>query len=302
MTQPYIFAANPLDGGAKFRTDPEWLQERVDSPDSRFLPMWKLNVLVKKTDPPSLAWARKSICGSMDSEVGPVLLGLNDGVAHFVVDISSLEEPEKALGLGDLAEFEDVRTAVVRCPDEEWGMVAQARALVDWHATHRFCSTCGAKSVSEGGGSLRRCPQCNAEHFPRVNPVVIMLVHAGERCLLGRQSGWPRNMFSALAGFVEAGETIEEAVRREVSEEAGVRVGAVRYHSTQPWPFPSSLMIGCIAEAESEDIVLDDHELEEARWFSREQIRAALNDGGGQDPVLPSPLAVAHHLLRAWAL
>ncbi len=306
MSSPYVFSGNPLDRAANRRGDEQWLASLERDESSRFLPLWRLNVLIKKGDPPTLGWARGNIRASMDADVGAILLGLDDGVAHFAVDLSHLPDAEAALGLSGAAEFEDVRTALVRCPGEPWGIVAQARSLVDWHSTHRFCAKCGAKTASESGGGLRRCPACDAEHFPRVNPVVIMLVTRGERCLLGRQQGWPRGMFSALAGFVEAGETVEEAVRREVFEESGVKVGAVRYHSSQPWPFPSSLMIGCMAEAQSEDIVMDDREMEDVRWFERGHVLATLdgNSFAGAEPgrlLLPSSLALAYYLIEAWA-
>jgi NAD+ diphosphatase len=149
------------------------------------------------------------------------------------------------------------------------------------------------------GGAHRVCSECQAEHFPRTDPVAIAIVVRGDQCLLGRQRGWPAGMYSALAGFVEAGESLEDALRREVMEEAGVRVGAVRYWRSQPWPFPSSLMLGCVADAESEAIRIDPTELEDARWFTREAIRASLAGGVGL-PMIPPPLSIAHQLLRAW--
>jgi NAD+ diphosphatase len=178
--------------------------------------------------------------------------------------------------------------------------VAQARALLDWHAHHEFCSSCGSSTRAAQGGALRFCADCRTEHFPRVNPVVISVVVRGEECLLGRGSGWPAGMFSALAGFVEAGETLEDAVRREILEESAIRVGEVRYLRSQPWPFPSSLMMGCIAEALSSEIRVDSNELEDARWFGRDRVLAALA-GKGDGFFVPPALSIAHHIVRAWA-
>jgi NAD+ diphosphatase len=177
---------------------------------------------------------------------------------------------------------------------------AQARAVLDWHARHRFCANCGAPTAVIRAGWARKCGACAAEHFPRTDPVVIMIAEHDGRALLGRQAAWPPGRFSALAGFVEPGESIEEAVAREIHEEAGVTVTDVRYIASQPWPFPSQLMIACIATAENDALTLDETEIEEAIWVSRDQVRAVL--AGGEGPFLPPPpYAVAHTLLSAWA-
>ncbi|WP_046862255.1 NAD(+) diphosphatase [Microvirga massiliensis] len=196
----------------------------------------------------------------------------------------------------------DLRSVAVRglVPPEELGLLATAKSVLDWHRRHRFCAVCGTRTVPAQSGFRRDCGSCGAQHFPRTDPVVIMLVARGEFCLLGRQSRFLPGMYSCLAGFLEPAETIEDAVRRETFEEAGVRVGAVRYHSSQPWPFPSSLMIGCIAEATSEELNVDREELEDARWFSRDEVKLML---AGRHPAglsAPQPIAIAHHLLRAW--
>ncbi len=302
MSDPIAFSGNPLDRAGNLRRDVAWLAARLEDPASRFLPVWQLQALVRQQSAPALAWARGDIRDSMTKEIGPVLLGLRDGVAHFAVDISSVPKPEEALGVEGVAKFQEPRAIAAVLPAGEAGILAQARALVDWHARHRFCSACGDPTRSEEAGYMRVCGGCRAQHFPRTDPVVIMLVSRGDACLLGRQKPWPPRMYSALAGFVEPGETLEEAVRREVHEEAGVRVGAVRYHASQPWPFPASLMIGCMADAITDDIKVDTGELEDARWFPRKLVLEALTSASGtRDLFVPPPMAIAHHLIRDWA-
>jgi len=295
-----FFSGNPLDRASRQRCDPQWLSTCLEDPKSKFLPFWRLNVLVKR-EGPALGWARRALLSAMDEGVGAVLLGMRGEVAHYAVDVSSLSEPERELGLSDIAEFCDVRAAASQLAGEDCAIVAQARALIDWHATHRFCPRCGASTSAMQGGAMRTCTSCKAEHFPRVNPVAIMLVVRGDRCLLGRQAVWPRGMYSTLAGFIEPGETIEEAVAREVKEEAGIDVGAVRYVSSQPWPFPSALMIGCFAEAVSEQIVIDTAEIEDARWFDRETVaRACRGQTDANELFLPPPMAIGRTLVDDW--
>lgn len=180
------------------------------------------------------------------------------------------------------------------------GALAQAKSLMHWHATHRFCGACGEATHMAAGGFRRECPGCARVHFPRTDPVVIMLVLDGESCLLARQPRFAPDMFSALAGFVEPGETIEDAARREVGEEAGLAIGAVRYHSSQPWPFPASLMLGCHCEAGSRLLTLDTRELEEARWFDRDEAASLLVRDHGAGLFAPPPMAIAHQLIRAF--
>ena len=205
-------------------------------------------------------------------------------------------------GRGDLA-LTDLRSIAVQglvTPDA-LAVLGQAKAILSWHARHGFCANCGAATRSAAAGWRRECDVCKAQHFPRTDPVVIMLALDGERCLLGRQSRWPKGMYSCLAGFVEPGETIEEAVRREIREEAGIACGEVAYLASQPWPFPSSLMIGCFVRATSRDIVVDDVELEDARWFARDEVMAMFEGRHTQGLTPPAPMAIAHHILRVWA-
>jgi NAD+ diphosphatase len=208
----------------------------------------------------------------------------------------------------DLALPEDIKVVDLRSLAIEGAMaqgelaaLAHARSYLFWHDANRFCGRCGSKLEVKGGGASRICPSCSVEVFPRVDPVVIMLAIDGERCLLGRQARFAPGMYSALAGFLEPGETIEEAVRREVKEEAGIHVGRVAYHSSQPWPFPSSLMLGCHAEALSTDVQRDAAELEDCRWFEREEVRLMLSGEHPQGLKAPFPMAIAHHLIKAFA-
>lgn len=242
--------------------------------------------------------------GTLDDVPLFALLYPEELAASFRVDPG--EVPPAGLQPDDLQPHDlqphDLRALAAEgtLPPEELGPLGEAKALMDWHRRHGFCANCGAPTVTFTGGFRRDCPACGAHHFPRVDPVVIMLVTDGERCLLGRQPRFAPGMYSALAGFVEPGETIEDAVRREVMEEAGVPVGAVRYLASQPWPFPSSLMIGCAAQALARDIVIDRLELEDARWFTREEARLMLAGSHPDGLTAPRPMAIAHHLLHAY--
>jgi len=299
MDDPIAFSGSPLDRENLRRRERAWLEAQEQAPESRYLPVWRLQPLLKRGDERALAWAKREFFEDLDPAPEPVLLGTREGVAHFAIDVSAVEKPEESFGIADVASFEDLRATVARIPAGDAAIAAQARALVDWHARHGHCAACGGHTRSVQGGGNRICFDCQAEHFPRTDPVAIAVITRGDRCLLGRGPGWPDTMYSALAGFVEAGESLEEAVRREVWEESKVVVGAVRYVCSQPWPFPSSLMIGCIGEAESEEIEIDAVELDDARWFTRDALRAAL-DGRRDDLVVPPPFAIAHHLIRAW--
>jgi NAD+ diphosphatase len=218
--------------------------------------------------------------------------------------LATLVAPAAADALQQDRGFEllDLRSIAVQgvVRPEELGILAEAKALLHWHGRHRFCANCGARTTLSCAGFRRDCASCDTQHFPRTDPVAIMLVARGDRCLLGRQSRFAPGMYSCLAGFIEPGETIEDAVRRETLEEAGVRVGSVRYFASQPWPFPASLMIGCIAEALSEELTVDRDELEDARWFARDEVLLMLegrHQAGLRGPVA---MAIAHHLMRHW--
>jgi NAD+ diphosphatase len=231
---------------------------------------------------------------------GTIFLGLRDGAAVFGMGISA-SAVEKLLTRNDAAVTE-LRGMAMQgvVPPDQLSAIAMAKSMVNWHQRHGFCANCGTRSAMKEGGWKRECPNCKAEHFPRTDPVVIMLVTSGDKCLLGRQKHFPTGMWSCLAGFVEAAETIEDAVRREIFEESGIRCTDVTYYMTQPWPYPSSLMIGCSARATNEDIIVDRTELEDARWFDRAEASLMLKREHPDGLAGPHPFAIAHHLLGRW--
>ena len=302
MRDPHIFAGNPLDRGERERRDEEWIREQETLQSSRFLPMRGPHVLVTGDDQPRLGWINRKELDASGFDGIPLLLGMEEGVTYFAVDLS------QSLGAGDaIAEmpnlvFEEARAAAEQLAGPEAGILAQGRCQINWHNRHGFCSVCGNPTEIRRGGQKRECPQCNAEHFPRVDPVVITVVSDGERCLLGQSRGRLArlNRYSALAGFVDQGESIEEAVAREIMEEAGIQVKDVRYHSSQPWPFPSSLMMGCHAHAATTDIHMDDEEMTDVQWFDRETVKLALEEKT-EELLLPGPVAIAYHIIKAWA-
>ena len=229
-----------------------------------------------------------------------IFLGLLDGAPRFGHGITP--QAAEALKTRDGLHVTDLRSIAVQglVAADHLPPIAEAKAVLHWHARHRFCSNCGAGTHLACEGWRRDCPQCKAEHFPRTDPVVIMLAGDRDRCLLGRSPRFVPTMWSCLAGYVEPGESIEDAVHRETLEEAGITCGRVVYFASQPWPFPTSLMIGCHAEALTHDIVVDREELEDARWFTRDEIVAMLMRKHPQGLTTPPPVAIAHHIIRAW--
>ena len=304
MYPPHIFADNPFNRGEVERRDEDWIAQQSQAPGSKFLPFRNLNVLLTDGSVPELGWLSTQQAQPLPASAEWIFLGLLDGVAHFAYDLSkdasAAEQVLDATGW----HFEDCRTAGETMSGPNTGMLSQARAQLDWNLRHSFCSVCGHPTDKGRGGQVRKCPGCNSQHFPRTDPVVITVVAdtEGDRCLLGQSRGRLQRMraYSALAGFMDQGECIEEAVAREVMEEAGIRVKNVRYHSSQPWPFPSSLMIGCIAQADTTNINMDNEEMTDVKWFSRSEVLKAL-DGRSEELTVPGPIAIAHHLIKAWA-
>lgn len=282
------FSSFTLDRRDDLRSDPRALGELLAHPAARQILM---NGLDPVPDGVSLARAPLAHDARVEDHI---LLGKDEAGVPLFVALAQAALPHGA-------QFSpQVRAMVAQLSPEEMSLYGCARSVVDWHARHGFCAVCGGRTVPHRAGWGRRCGSCDAEHFPRVDPVVIMLAEHKGRVLLGRQSRFPAGFYSALAGFVEPGETLEGAVARELYEEAGIRVRNVRYAMSQPWPFPSSLMIAATAEADDDAITLDEKELEHAFWASADDVRAALAGDDAAPFIAPPPMAVAHHLLRHW--
>lgn len=280
------FTGGTLDRADRVRHEPDLLAAAIADPRARLLVLQGLD--------PELGDEGRLVWTNLAAATGELIfLGFDQGVPRFA---SALPRGEQAPAGRPMALF----AILDRFDQQDAALYAAARSLVDWHARHGFCAVCAAATDMFRAGWGRKCPDCHAEHFPRVDPVVIMLAELGDRVLLGRQPPWPPGRYSALAGFLEVGESIEEAVAREIHEEAGVRVRDVRYVASQPWPFPSSLMVACIGVAEDDAITIDVHELEDARWFTRDQVARALAGDPAAGFVAPPPYAIAHTLLEAW--
>ena len=292
MAAPNTFAGGLLDRAHERRTDAEWLAQRLEDPASRAVVATADGVLVHDAVPAVVPLAAALADGAGD----PVLLGVDERGAVFAVDPGA----ERAAALAPDAALRGLRDVAAEASQADGGLLAHAVALLNWHRRHGFCANCGAPTRSAEAGHVRACPRCGAQHHPRTDPVVIMAVHEadGDRVLLGRQPSWPEGRYSALAGFVEPGESLEEAVAREVREEAGVTVAEVRYHSSQPWPFPTSLMLGFEAAYAGGAPRPRDRELQDVRWFSRPEIVRAVAGEGLL--LLPPRLAIARRLIEAW--
>jgi NAD+ diphosphatase len=307
MSVPNTFAGAVLDRAGMGRRDAAWVHERLNDPRSRTLALTRDGILVTGPDdaPELVRLPPSAIPGRLDAAV---LLGVEpDGSGLFAVDVEHVHDRHRPLTPG--ARVLGLREAGAVLAPELSGLAAYAAAMVGWHRSHPHCARCGALTDVAEGGHVRRCPVCGAEHHPRTDPVVIMLVLDGDRVLLGRQRSWPPGRYSALAGFVEPGEALEEAVAREVEEEAGVLVRDVRYVSSQPWPFPSSLMLGFTARYADGDPAVRDGELEDVRWFTRAEVAAAAAREGserweagapGASLLLPPPIAIARRLIDSW--
>lgn len=296
------FAGNPLDRASDRRSDADWVAGQLNAADSLGVVMWNGKPLVEDAKGGGVQIAYVAARMVKDMTAGPerlLFLGLWQGTAVFAVDLDGVADPADG-PLQGLGRFEDLRMIALRLPGTEAGILATAKSMFEWRRRHRHCAACGQPSEVAEAGWKRICPSCKAEHFPRTDPVVIMLAVKGEKCLVGRQAAWPKGMYSALAGFLEPGESIEEACARELWEEARLKTRSVRYHSTQPWPYPSSLMIGLIAEVENDDAVADQVELDEVRWMTREETRAMIR-GELPDVKSPGSMAIAAQLIRAWA-
>jgi NAD+ diphosphatase len=319
MPLPNYYTAPGFERAGLRRRDTEWIRARVVDAASQFVPVWRSHNLVVEIEggePRAIVLAADHatlLLGEGDAEVHLaqgrlVFLGEIETRAHFALDLSSIETPLDMLASPALAasgvpaesaRFADLRQLAGRLARHEGALLALARAMVFWHQRHRFCGLCGSPTLSEEAGHMRRCtnPDCKTMHFPRTDPAVIMLVSDGERALLGRNKNFPPGMYSTLAGFVEPGESLEDAVAREVREETAIEVGAVTYHSSQPWPFPANIMLGFHAEAVTTDITVDYDELEDATWFERDWLLAHTDDNSFRLPRLDS---IARRLVEDW--
>ena len=291
-----FYATSALDRVAHRRRDEAWLAERLADPRSLLLPVWRGQNLLRDSDRPMAAMlVRGEAPAFVEAAPAIALLGLVGEVAHFAVDVSHHEQSPAIPGL----RFADLRSVGAIMGREEGGLLAYARGLIHWHQRHRFCGVCGSPTESREAGHMRRCsnPGCAAEHHPRTDPAVIMRIEHEGRILLARQKQWPPGMHSVLAGFVEPGESLEDTVRREVAEEAGLPLADVTYHSSQPWPFPASIMLGFTARALHDAVEVDGEELEQARWYSREELKASPENETFR---LPRRDSIARRLVDDW--
>ncbi|MHA6644415.1 NAD(+) diphosphatase [Mesorhizobium sp. A623] len=292
------FAGNRLDRQSENRSD-DCVERALADPSVKLLLVRDGRLFLKMDGANFDGWfdvAESEALGAQNFSEA-ILLGMADGTP--VLAMPSALAPDQLPETVKAIDYRSVYTQGL-IDEAALGALAQAVSLLAWHASHRFCGKCGAETAMKAGGYRRKCAACGTEHFPRTDPVAIMLTATREKCLLGRGPHFAPGMYSALAGFIEPGETIEDAVRRETLEEAGIRLGRVVYHASQPWPFPYSLMIGCFGEPINEDIQADLNELEDCRWFSRDEVRPMLARTHAGGLITPPPGAIAHHLIRAW--
>lgn len=314
LAETVTFGGSGLDRAGELRSNEAEIRAARQHPDSLAILFWRGKPLIKKDEPVSLKRLGMDHVVLQDAHPDAVLIGREDGRAVFAFDLSSWtpvdldnsilggfldpsEQTHPALEKGLV--FAELRRVMTWLSPRDAELAATGKAVFGWHDTHRFCARCGAQTVMAQGGWQRRCPACSGAHFPRTDPVVIMLITHGNSVLMGRSPGWPAGMYSLLAGFVEPGETLEAAVRREVFEEAGVIVGEVSYLASQPWPFPASLMMGCAGLATSRQITIDPIEIEDALWVTREEMMQIF--AGEHASILPARKgAIAHFLLENW--
>jgi NAD+ diphosphatase len=304
MADPISYLHPRLDRAAEHRRDPEWLAAVLARPETRLVPVWRGKSFVsgpRAAPRPVFPSAREDWWPERGSHLA--LIGMVDGAAYLAIDISRIDDPGADPAFAGRGAFVDLRTCGPLMPLEDGSLLAHARLLTWWHSRTRYCGVCGHPTASRQAGTVRQClnPACAVEHFPRVDPAVIVLVHDGRRLLLGRQHGWPRGMHSVLAGFLEAGENFEACVAREIREEAGVEVTDVAYFGSQPWPFPQSLMVGFTARAVDTRLTVDPEELEHADWYDPDFLRARADNRIGRDDfALPRRDSIARRLVDAW--
>ena len=310
LAETVTFGGSALERAGELRGSADAIAARWADPNARVVPIWRGKPLFAGE---SAAWLGIDHPVFDHGAEAAIFLGLDAAAPRFAMNVSAWEPEEKPDTLGaffdpseqtypgmpDAHVFAELRGRMTRITARDAEFLAMARGMLEWHRTHQFCARCGAKSILSMAGWQRDCAACDAKHFPRTDPVVIMLITRGNSVLIGRSHGWPEGMYSLLAGFVEPGEPIEAAVRREIFEESGIRVGQVRYLASQPWPFPNSLMIGCHGEALTNEITVDPVELEDAIWLTREEVMEAI---AGNHPVVKPARngSIARFLLVNW--
>jgi NAD+ diphosphatase len=284
-----VFAGAFVDRSGERRKDDDWLGDALDSDDSRFVPVWRKQFLAAGDTATIVLLTRRQLEKPVD-EHELIFLGVFKEHPTFAFAVDEDEPP-----YGEFGDFHQLRYLGTVLPPDEANLAAHARALVGWHASQVYCGRCGSAARPSAAGNVRICinEDCGRQIFPRVDPAIIVLVHKDDQCLLGRQASWPEGRYSTIAGFVEPGESVEDAVRREVYEETNVRIARVTYHSSQPWPFPSSLMLGFVAEAATTEVRLNDGELDDARWFTRDELLSGSRK-------LPFHISIARRLVDDW--
>ena len=298
MNSQNHYADEVLDRVAQFRRDDAWVTAQYAAEQTMVIPVWRSRSLIEQgAEPRGVMMSIAETRALMETATTTVLLGVRNEVAHFAIDISPMEAHEVNELRAD-GEFVDLRSVGAVLDRTEASILAYAKGMLHWHSRHLFCGVCGSPTESQDAGHLRKClnQNCSAGHFPRTDPAVIMLVQKDDRALLGRKAEWMPGMYSTLAGFVEPGESLEQAVAREVMEESGVEITNIRYHSSQPWPFPSSLMLGFFADAVTEKLIPWDDELEDLQWFTRQD----LADGGAGIAQRPRSDSIARRLIDEW--
>jgi NAD+ diphosphatase len=293
------FSTNFLDRASLNRSNEMWINDQFNNESARIIPVCHSQILCTSTQNPRAIYLTKNDFNDFsNARESSILLGISDKKTYFTIDMESMKSAS-ILSDKNSAEFHDLKQVMPLLNFRDSALLAIARFMINWQTRNRYCGKCGTPTKSAQAGNLRICenPNCGQNHFPSMDPAVIVLVSLGEYCLLGRQKIWPKGMYSTIAGFVEPGESIEDAVIREVNEETGVTVEKLEYQHSQPWLFPGSLMLGFTATAKGNEIKIDRNELEDARWFSRKEIKDNLKKGLLK---LPSKVAIAYHLIKEW--
>jgi NAD+ diphosphatase len=297
------FAGNKLNRLEVERREEEWIEQKFKDPKAKVIIYCKSKILINNNNHKvSIKFISLDQLKKISEKLEYYLIGSLDGETYLTSDLSKLDEKSVNLLLTNNNEFIDCRTAGESLSQQEGGLISQSKSQLEWNIKNSFCGICGGKTKVGRGGQVRKCLKCKTEHFPRTDPVIITLVVNGDYCLLGQSKGRLSrlNIYSALAGFIDQGESIEEAVAREIMEESGIEVEDVKYYASQPWPFPWSLMIGCHAKAKTKNINYDEYEMLSVKWFHKDEIIKALN-GENNNLSVPGSIAIAHHLIKAWA-